>query len=72
MSDGLMDNGPVFKGRNLLVSVILGLVLFTLVSMFITLFIGRYFGHVLNKKALENERDIQSKRLIDRESTEKH
>ncbi|MBI1335099.1 MAG: hypothetical protein JST12_20015 [Armatimonadetes bacterium] len=68
MSDGMMDSGPTFNGKKFLISVVVGLILFTLVSMFITFGIGRIWGNLLNKKALDNEREIQSQEMKRKES----
>lgn len=67
-----MDRGPSVSGKKLLVGVIGGLILFTLVSMFITFAIGNYFGHVKNKKLMEEQRQAESQRMIERESEAKH
>ncbi len=67
-----MDRGPSVSGKKMLIGVIGGLILFTLVSLFVTFFVGREFGHILNKKAMDHERDVQSQRMIDREAHEKH
>lgn len=72
MSNGLMDRGPAVNGRKFLIFVIGGLVIFTLVSMFVTFGIGNYFGHVLNKKAMEHERTIDTQIMRDKESNQKH
>ena len=69
MSDGMMDDAPTVDGRKLLVSVIGGLFILTLVGMFLTLTVGRYFGHVLNQKALQHERDVDAQKMKDREAT---
>jgi len=68
----MMDRGPAINGKKFLITVILGLLVFTLVSMFITFGIGRVWGNALNKKALENERNIQSQKMRDKETAEKH
>ena len=69
MSDGMMEDGPNVNGRKLLITVIGGLFILTLVGMFLTLTVGRYFGHVLNQKALQHERDIDAQRLRDKEAS---
>lgn len=67
-----MDRGPAFNGRNFLITVVVGLVLFTLISMFVTLGIGRAWGNAMNKKALEHERELQAQKMRDKETSEKH
>ncbi len=70
--DGMMDKGPAVNGRKFLIAVIGGLVLFTLISMFATFGIGNYFGHVLNKKAMDNERQIDTQLMRNKEANQKH
>ena len=72
MSNGFMDRGPAINGKKFLIAVIGGLILFTLVAMFATFGIGNYFGHVLNKKAMENERQIDTQLMRDKEANQKH
>lgn len=72
MSDGMMDRGPAVSGKKLLITVILGLILFTLVSMFATFGIGRVWGNAQNKKALDIERNIQSERMREKEVSGNH
>lgn len=72
MSDGMMDKGPAVNGRKFLICVIGGLVLFTLISMFVTFGIGDYFGHVLNKKAMDHEKMIDTQMMRDKEANQKH
>lgn len=72
MSNGLMDRGPAINGKKFLISVIGGLVLFTVVMMFVEFGIGNYFGHVLNKKAMENERQIDTQLMRNKEANQKH
>lgn len=66
--DGMMDKGQVVNGKKLLISVIVGLLAFTLISMFATFYIGRTFGNVLDKKAMDHEREVDTQRMRDRES----
>jgi hypothetical protein len=70
--DGMMDKGPAINGRKFLIFTIGGLFLFTLVSMVVTLTIGRVFGKVLNKKAMQHEREIDTQVMRDKESNLKH
>jgi hypothetical protein len=70
--DGMMDKGPEINGRKFIIGVILGLVVFTLVSMVVTFGIGRVFGQVLNKKAMEHERELDTKSMLDKESKQQH
>ena len=70
--DGMMDRGPAVSGKKVLVVVIVGLILFTLISMFATFGIGNYFGRVFNKKAMEHERAIDTQIMRDKESNQKH
>ncbi len=70
--DGMMDKGPAINGRKFIVGVIVGLVVFTLVSMVVTFGIGRVFGQVLNKKAMEHEREIDTKTMMDKEAKQQH
>ena len=72
MSNGLMDRGPAINGKKFLISVILGLVLFTVVMLVVTLAIGKYGGKVLNKKAMEHERAIDTQIMRDKEANQKH
>jgi hypothetical protein len=69
--DGMMDKGPAIKGGKFIVGVIVGLIVFTLVSMVVTLGIGRVFGQVLNKKAMENERKIETQTMMDKEAKQR-
>ena len=71
MSNGLMDRGPAVNGKKFLIYVIGGLFLFTIVSMVVTLTIGRVFGQVLNKKAMEHERTIDTQIMRDKEANQK-
>jgi hypothetical protein len=66
--DGMMDKGPAINGRKFLISTIVGLLLFTLVSLAVTLGIGRVFGQVLNKKAMEREREVGTQTMRDKEA----
>jgi hypothetical protein len=70
--DGMMDKGPAINGRKLMITVIVGLVVFTAVSMVVTLGIGRVFGQVLNKKAMEHERAVDTQMMRDKEAQQKH
>ncbi len=66
--NGMMDKGPAINGRKFIIGVILGLIVFTLVSMVVTFGIGRVVGQVLNKKAMEHEREIDTKTMLDKEA----
>lgn len=70
--DGMMDKGPAVNGRKLMIIVIGGLLLFMVGSIFATVGIGRVFGQVLNKKAMENERKIGTQIMIQREAKQKN
>jgi uncharacterized membrane protein len=70
--DGMMDKGPAINGRKLMITVIVGLIVFTAVSMVVTLGIGRVFGQVLNKKAMEHERAVDTQMMRDKEAQQKH
>ena len=72
MSNGLMDRGPAINGRKFLLSVVGGLVMFTIVILVVTLAIGKYGGKVLNKKAMEHERTIDTQIMLDKEASQKH
>lgn len=70
--DGMMDKGPAVNGRKLMFIVIGGLLLFMVGSIFATVGIGRVFGQVLNKKAMENERKIDTQIMLQREAKQKN
>ena len=72
MSNGLMDRGPAINGKKFLFSVIGGLILFTVLMLVVTLAIGKYGGKVLNKKAMEHERTIDTQIMRDKEAGQKH
>ena len=70
--NGMMDKGPAVNGRKFLIYTIGGLLLFTIVSLVVTLTIGRVFGQVLDKKAMEHERSIDTQLMRDKEASQKH
>lgn len=55
------------NGKRLIVTVIPGLVVFAIIFFFFTLAIGKYGGAALEKKARENERQIQTERMLQKE-----
>jgi membrane protein DedA with SNARE-associated domain len=66
---GIQDNGAnfetkrTFNGRKTVVVTIVGLTLFTLLATLATYYGGRWWGHALDKKALDNERQVQTERM---------
>ena len=72
MSDGMMEDVKPINGRKFLVSVVGGLVLFTIVSLIVTLAVGRFFGNVMNKQALQHEREIDAQKMRDKEAAHNH
>jgi gas vesicle protein len=70
--DGMMDKGPAINGKKFLIGIIVGLIVFTLVSMFVTFGIGNYFGKVNSKKAMEHERAIDTQIMRDKENSPAH
>jgi uncharacterized protein (DUF697 family) len=72
MSNGLMDRGPAINGKKFLISIIGGLILFTVAMLIITLAIGKYGGKVLNKKAMEHERTIDTQIMRDKEASHRN
>jgi membrane protein DedA with SNARE-associated domain len=66
---GQQDNGANFETKRILngprtvVFTIVGLTLFTLFATLATYYGGRLWGNAINKKALENERQVQSERM---------
>lgn len=66
--DGMMDKGPAINGRKVLIFTIVGLLIFMLASMAVTFGIGRVFGQVLNKKAMEHEREVGTQAMRDKEA----
>lgn len=54
-------------GKKLIVTVIPGLVVFAILFFLLTLAIGKYGGAALEKKARENERQIQTERMLKKE-----
>ncbi len=70
--DGMMDKGPAINGRKFLIYTIVGMLVFTLVSLVVTFGIGRVFGQVLNKKAMEHERQIETQVMKDKEAAQKN
>ena len=72
MSNGLMDRGPAVSGKKVLIFTIGGLVLFTVVMLIVTLGIGNVFGKVLDKKAMDHEKTIETQMMRDKEAGQKH
>jgi hypothetical protein len=70
--NGLMDRGPAVNGKKFLIAVIGGLVVFTLIMMFVEFGIGNYFGHVMSKKAMEHDRTIETQIMRNKESNHQH
>ena len=70
--NGMMDRGPAVNGKLVLIVTIGGLIVFTLVMLGITLAIGKYGGKVLDKKAMEHERAIDTQIMRDKEANQKH
>jgi membrane protein DedA with SNARE-associated domain len=58
----------VLNGPKTVVFTIVGLALFTLFATLATYYGGRWWGNALDKKALENERQVQSERMRMKES----
>jgi phosphotransferase system glucose/maltose/N-acetylglucosamine-specific IIC component len=61
------ENLNRMPGNKLVVRVIPGLVVFAIIFFFLTLAIGKYGGAALEKKARENERQIQTERMLKKE-----
>jgi hypothetical protein len=70
--DGMMDRGPAVSGKKALFVVIGGLLVFMVLSLFATFTIGRVFGNVLDKKAMEHERAVGTQMMRDKETKQKH
>ena len=52
------------NGKKLVMWVIPGLVVFAILSTIITIVGGRWWGNALNKAALENERKVQTEKMM--------
>ena len=72
MSNGLMDRGPAVNGKKFLIFTIGGLVLFTVVMLVLELAIGRVGGQIMNKKAMDHEKAIDTQIMRDKEANQKH
>lgn len=68
---GQFDQPAPVNGPKFVVGVIVGLIIFMFASLAITFYGGRWAGNALNKKALENERQIQMERLREHEAGKK-
>jgi hypothetical protein len=67
-NEGKFERGKIVSGNKFIPTIIICLVIFTIVGVFGTLFLGEYFGGYFDKRAQARKKTVELELIKKRES----